>query len=180
MTLLETDRLVLRSPELGDAKQIAAALNDFDISKNLAVVPYPYREDDAYAFIGRAAEGLAKGEMHVFVLRRKGAGDLIGCCGLHLENGLHTLGYWIAKPAWRQGFGGEAALRVAQFGFEDLGAEVLAAGWYHDNPFSGRILARLGFAAVRVEKQFSAARGHDVLCNRCLLTRVEFGRKKAA
>lgn len=180
MTQLESERLFLNSLQSADAKELAAALNDFDISKNLAVVPYPYGENDAYAFIGRVAEGTAKGEDHVFVIRHKRDGALVGCCGLHLRNGAYELGYWIAKPFWRQGFASEAAYRLVSFAFDDLGAEELTAGWYHDNGISGRVLAKLGFKALKVEKQLSKARGHNVLCNRCMLTRADFGRKKAA
>jgi RimJ/RimL family protein N-acetyltransferase len=180
MTVLETERLVLRSPEPGDAKELAMALNDFEIAKNLAVVPYPYAVNDAYAFIGRVADGLTKGTDHVFVIRQKGDGTLAGCCGLHLKDGAYELGYWIAKPCWRHGFAGEAAFRLVAFAFDDLGADRLTAGWYHDNGVSGRVLAKLGFKAVRVEKQLCAARGHDVLCNRTMLTREDFGRRKAA
>lgn len=180
MTQLESERLVLKTIEPGDAQELAAALNDFDISKHLATVPHPYSVNDAYAFIGRIAEEQQKGEGHVFVIRRKADRALVGCCGLHLKNGAFELGYWIAKPLWRQGFASEAAYRLVTFAFDDLGAETVTAGWYHDNGISGRILAGLGFKAVRVEKQHSAARGANVLCNRTMLTRTEFGRKKAA
>jgi RimJ/RimL family protein N-acetyltransferase len=180
MTRLETERLILRTPELGDAPALAAALNDFDISKNLAMVPYPYKEDDAYAFIAKSAQGLTTGEAHCFVIRRKADNTLVGCCGLHLKDGRYELGYWIAKPFWRQGYASEAGHRLVGFAFLDLKAELLTAGWYHDNGISGRVLAKLGFKAVRVEKQDCRARGQAVLCNRTLLTREEFGRKKAA
>jgi [ribosomal protein S5]-alanine N-acetyltransferase len=178
MARLETGRLILRSPELGDAAAIAAALNDFDISKNLAVVPFPYTENDAYAFIARAADALGKGEAWCFVIRRKTDNALIGACGLHLKEGGYELGYWIAKPHWRQGYATEAAHELAAFAFHDLKAENLRAGWYHDNGISGRILAGLGFKAEGVVKQDCLARGHAVLCNRTMLTRADFGRKK--
>jgi ribosomal-protein-alanine N-acetyltransferase len=177
---METERLILRSPELGDAQDLAAALNDFEISKNLATVPYPYTEDDAYAFVGKTTESLAKGEAHGFVIRRQKDDAFIGCCGLHLKDGSYELGYWIAKPFWRQGYASEAAHVLVAFGFDELSAEQITAGWYHDNGISGRILYNLGFKAVRVEKQQCRARGQIVLCNRTMLTREEFGRKKAA
>lgn len=180
MPRLETERLILQAPEAGDASTLAEALNDFDISKNLASVPYPYTVNDAYAFVAKMADSLAKGDGYCFVIRRKTDDVLIGCCGLHLKDGNYELGYWIAKPFWRQGYATEAGHRVVGFAFLDLKAEQLTAGWYHDNGISGRVLAKLGFRAVRVEKQDCRARGQAVLCNRMMLTREEFGRKKAA
>jgi [ribosomal protein S5]-alanine N-acetyltransferase len=144
------------------------------------MVPYPYKEEDAYAFIAKAVQGLTTGEAHCFVICRKADTALVGCCGLHLKDGSYELGYWIAKPFWRQGYATEAGHRLVGFGFYDLRADLLTAGWYHDNGISGLVLSKLGFKAVRVEKQRCTARGQDVLCNRTMLTREEFGRKKAA
>ena len=39
---IETKRLVLRRPRLRDAPRIAALLNNFEVTKNLARVPHPY------------------------------------------------------------------------------------------------------------------------------------------
>lgn len=173
---LQTERLILRPPEADDAADIALALNDFEVSKNLALVPHPYTEADARDYIARAAADWASGQTCRFAIRRKTDNALIGCCGLHRKDDGYEIGYWIAKPHWRQGYANEAARRVVEFGFTDLKAERLTAGWYHDNGISGRILAGLGFRAIGVEKRHCVARGYDVLCNRCLLTRADFGR----
>ncbi len=178
MSRLETERLVLRAPEASDVREIALALNDFEVTKNLAMVPYPYTENDAQSYVTRAVEDRAKGTTLRFLIRRKADNALIGACGLHWTDGGYDIGYWIAKPHWRQGYASEAARRLVEFAFDDLGADRLRAGWYHDNGVSGLILAKLGFQAMYVEKQHSAARGHDVLCNRCMLTAEDFGRKR--
>jgi RimJ/RimL family protein N-acetyltransferase len=177
MSRFETERLVLRAPQTRDVHEIALALNDFEITKNLAMVPHPYTETDAYAYVARATEDRAKGTTFRFVMRRKSDGALIGACGLHRKDGGYDIGYWIARAHWRQGYASEAAAGLVDFAFNELGAERLMAGWYHDNGVSGLILAKLGFKALFVEKQHSAARGYDVLCNRCMLTREEFGQK---
>ena len=43
LAVLETQRLVLRAPQLGDAKAIAALANDRRIAENTARIPHPYR-----------------------------------------------------------------------------------------------------------------------------------------
>src|SRR5258708_6719563 len=51
IAVLETKRLVLRAPRLGDAKAIAAIANDRRIAENTARIPHPYRQADAEAWI---------------------------------------------------------------------------------------------------------------------------------
>jgi [ribosomal protein S5]-alanine N-acetyltransferase len=120
------------------------------------------------------------GEAHCFVIVRKGDGALLGCAGLERKDGGFELGYWLAKPFWKQGFATEAAGRLLDFAFDVLKTERVDAGWYHDNGASGHVLAKLGFKADHVEACECRARGYRLLCNRAVLTRAEFGRKKAA
>jgi [ribosomal protein S5]-alanine N-acetyltransferase len=180
MSVLETDRLLLRPPGSADAPFIAAALGDIDIARNLASAPHPYTEEDAKAFIERVTKGRAMGENWVHMILIKATETPVGCTGLHLKNGRYELGYWIAKPYWNRGFATEAAHRLLAFAFGTVKAEAVEAGWFHDNVASGRVLAKLGFAATHVEPSPCRARGQTVLCNRTLLTRECFGRKKAA
>ena len=178
MSSLETERLLLRPPGPEDAAFFTACLSDYDIAKNLSSVPYPYTEDDAKAFIERVATARAMGEGWCFTVVAKEAGTPVGACGLQLKDGLYELGFWIAKPYWGRGFATEAAHRVLAFAFGVVRADAVQAGWFHDNVASGRVLAKLGFTATHVESWPSRARGERALCNRTLLTRENFGRKK--
>ncbi|MEI9930882.1 MAG: GNAT family N-acetyltransferase [Rhizomicrobium sp.] len=146
---LESERLLLREPEALDVPAIAALMNDWDVVKNLASAPFPYLEEHASAFIGRQDDGRAKGTDFVFAITRKNDGTLMGKCGLHLKDDGFELGYWIGKPYWKQGYATEAAAEVLAFGFRNLRADAIWAGWFHDNPASGRVLEKLGFRAQR-------------------------------
>ena len=55
--VLETERLVLRAPRLGDAKTLAVLANDRRIAENTARIPHPYRMADAEDFIATANLG---------------------------------------------------------------------------------------------------------------------------
>jgi len=180
MSNLETERLLLRSPEAGDASFFAEALGDFDIVKYLATAPHPYSQADALTFVEKVSKARALGEGWCFTILSRASGAPVGACGLHLQDGRYELGYWIAKPYWSRGFATEAAKRLLAFGFGVVQAEAIEAGWFHDNPASGRVLAKLGFEASHVEPWPCRARGESVLCNRAVLTRARFGRKKAA
>ena len=56
----------------------------------------------------------------------------------------------------------------------------LQAGWYHDNPASGHVLAKLGARHNGSRMRDCRARGSRVLCHEMLLTRADFLRQEAA
>ena len=51
---IESKRLILRNWEDGDVEDIVEGLNNIEVAKWLASVPYPYNENDARNFIERA------------------------------------------------------------------------------------------------------------------------------
>ncbi|HVU20707.1 MAG TPA: GNAT family N-acetyltransferase [Rhizomicrobium sp.] len=178
---LESERLLLRVPEAFDAPAVAALMNDWDVARNLSMAPFPYLEDHARDFIGRQEDGRAKGTDFVFVITRKSDGALMGKCGLHLKDGPgFEMGYWLGRPYWGQGYATEAAAEVLAFGFRNLRADPIWAGWFHDNPASGRVLEKLGFKPNGSDRRDSAARGQSVLCNLVTMSRADFGQRQAA
>ena len=68
--VLETERLVLRAPRLGDAKTVAVLANDRRIAENTARIPHPYRVADAEDFIATANLGNESGIFHHPAQRR--------------------------------------------------------------------------------------------------------------
>jgi ribosomal-protein-alanine N-acetyltransferase len=177
---LETERLLLRPVCAADLPKVAALMADYAVAKNLSTAPHPYTLADAQAFFARHSESRASGGGHVFALIRKSDGAFIGKNGLHAKDGVVEMGYWLGKPYWGRGFGTEAARRVLAFGFDELKLERIVAGWFEDNTASGRILAKLGFAATETIERDCLARGHTVRCNMMALTRETFQLKQAA
>ena len=180
MPRLETHRLILRPPEYSDAPAITALIGDFDVAKNMVSVPHPYCETDAHDFVSRVSESRARGEGFAFAILYKEDEALLGACGLKLNEGIFELGYWVGKSYWGMGIATEAARKLISFAFNNLKAERLAAGWFYDNPASGRVLEKLGFTPDGAVARISRARCHEVACNMMTLTRENFGRKKAA
>ena len=172
---LETERLLLRMPQEADAAAIVPLANNFAVAKNTVSMPYPYTLDDARAFVARSRERRAKGADYPFAIFKKAGMIFIGAVGVHPERNFE-MGYWIGEPFWGQGFATEAARRVARFAFEDLNAKKIIAGWYQDNPASGRVLEKLGFRNERDEERPSMSRGQAVICRMMVLTRGAFAR----
>jgi len=178
MPRLETARLILRPPEYSDVAAIMEYLGDYDVAKNLASVRHPFGEADARAFVTKAHERRALGEGFCFAVLDKDSEAFLGCASLRLDDGRYKLSCWLGKPFWNQGYATEAAKRLIGFAFKDLKADQLWASWFADNPASGRVLSRLGFATVEPYWRESLARGKSVACIRTTLTREAFGRKK--
>jgi ribosomal-protein-alanine N-acetyltransferase len=177
---LETERLLLRRPERRDIPALVPLANNFDVAKNLASMPHPYAAQDAENFVAKSIETRDAGTDFNFAITRKPDGVVMGCIGLHLKDGQFEFGYWLGQPYWRQGYATEAARRLIAFAFDDLNAEAVWAGWFHDNPRSGNVLAKLGCAPGGFDKRHCLARGMDIGCNHVTLSRVAFTGRRAA
>jgi RimJ/RimL family protein N-acetyltransferase len=139
--VLETERLVLRAPELGDAAVVAKLANDRRIAENTLRIPHPYSLADAEAFISGAN---ASDRETALLITAHGA--VIGACGIAMLDGkTPELGYWLGLPFWDQGFATEAARAVIDHAFGALGHDTLLAGARVSNPASRRVLQKCGF-----------------------------------
>lgn len=140
--VLETERLILRAPQLGDVMAVAALANDKRIAENTRRIPHPYRRTDAEDFI--AAVNVPNGEIAFVIAKRDG--PIIGACGLAMQDdAAPDVGYWLGVKHWGKGYATEAVRAVIDFAFTDLGHEALSAGARVTNPASRRILEKCGF-----------------------------------
>lgn len=154
---IETERLILRGLRLTDAARVAQFTADPDVARMVTSVPQPQMPIAAEGFILIHLARAPLGRDFVFAIDLPGEG-LIGLIGLHRKHGAgFELGYWIGKPYWGQGYASEAAAALLDAA-QDLGP--IVAGHYADNPASGRVLEKIGFAYTgEVEDRFSLARG---------------------
>ena len=176
--ILESGRLILRAPRAEDVPRIVPLLGDYDVAKNLSRVPHPYTDQDGYAFVALAGQKWTLKQDYAFSVLRTTDDAFIGMCGVHPERGWE-MGYWIGKPYWGRGYASEAAGRVVAFAFGELGAERLAACWFHDNPASGRVLEKLGFRRADDEERPCLARGTCVLSHAVALDRAAYMTRKS-
>jgi RimJ/RimL family protein N-acetyltransferase len=165
-----TERLLLRPGWIEDAPALHRAIAEKAIVRNLATAPWPYRIEDAEAFL--SAERKPR-DVSMLVFRRTGdAPELIGTVGLGRRlDGPIELGYWIARRWWNRGYATEAGRAVVAIARDGLRLPRLRAGHFLDNPASGRVLEKLGFRpAGIIAPRFSAARGEAVPCRLYELT----------
>ena len=154
-----TERLLLRPGWTQDAGALFQAISDEGIVRNLASAPWPYSLAHAEAFL---ATERSPAEPAMLIFRRtEGAPELVGTIGFgRRPDGELEFGYWIARPFWGRGYATEAGRAVLDFARDALRLKKLHAGYFLDNPASGRVLEKLGFRPTGLTlPRYSAGRG---------------------
>lgn len=157
---LQTQRLLLRPAQVGDAEPIALYLNDFDVAGNLARVPYPYHLSDAKAWLKTRRPNLPVEDTN-FSIELPGEG-LVGHVGFHLGKQGPIIGYWLGKPFWGRGVMTEAVAACIGWFFDATAAPSIYSGVFHFNAASLAIQTKLGFTEIGRSSLLCLARGAEV------------------
>ncbi len=148
-TPLRTERLTLRPFRASDAAALHRLVNDWEVVKYLARVPFPYPRDLADEWISSTWPRIAAGDAWdlAIVGEEKGQEVLVGCIGLTMHRGTREaeLGYWVGRKSWGHGVAPEAAARLLNWAFANLALDSVVASALHDNDRSCGVLRRLGF-----------------------------------
>jgi RimJ/RimL family protein N-acetyltransferase len=161
-----TERLLLRPGWGEDAPALFNAIADEAIIDKLPGTTWPYKAEDAEAFLLRDKREDDLPELLIYA-RTRGAPRLVGGIALREAEDEESaeLDYWIARPCWGLGFATEAGQAVIGMAREGLRLKTLRSGHFPDNPASGRVLEKLGFRPTgETAKRWSAVRGQEVDC----------------
>lgn len=170
-TEIETRRLLLRPLRAEDEFTLAAALNDFEVSRWLSRVPYPYTRGHARSFISSLAD-VSERDRICAITFKSAPGVVIGLISYEYLEGQDApeFGYWLARPFWRRGIMTEAAKALLDHGFGQ-GIQAFASGYW--NPASGALLRKLGFTETGSKRMPAVALGRDVDCVKLRLDRAK-------
>lgn len=158
---LHTARLVLRDLRPEDLDAVTELASDYEVSKWLVPVPYPYSRSDAEDFLRMDIAG----EIGLlWVILRDDA--VIGAVSTGKE-----LGYWLGRPFWGQGYMTEAARAAVDCSFASSDMAQMKSSHFVGNEGSRRVLEKLGFADVGGHVHFSNARQAEVPGRSMVLTR---------
>lgn len=144
MTIMKTDRLILRPWEESDAQECFKYASDPRIGP--AAGWAPHTDVEYTRRIIRCV--LSAPETYAIVLKETGLP--VGSIGLH-RNDLASkedeaeLGYWLGVPYWGRGIVPEAAREMLRHAFEDLRLSRVWCGYYDGNVKSKRVQEKLGF-----------------------------------
>jgi ribosomal-protein-alanine N-acetyltransferase len=148
LATLESERLVLRPFEPGDAQSLHLAANVREIADTMVNLPHPYPLDLAHRWISYIRKCMEDGAAYEFAVTERASERLLGVAGLVSVDATHQngeLGYWIATSDWGKGFATEAAISVVHWAFDDLKLERVHARCLVRNTASVRVLEKAGF-----------------------------------
>ncbi|MFC7734639.1 bifunctional GNAT family N-acetyltransferase/(deoxy)nucleoside triphosphate pyrophosphohydrolase [Roseomonas sp. GCM10028921] len=156
---LRAGTLTLRALRASDATQLHRLVNDWEVARMLARVPFPYPRQLADEWIASTRAQIEAGTAWHLAITRDDA--LLGCVGLttspdaprHAE-----LGYWVGRRHWGEGIGPEAAGRVARWALANLDLDVIHASALEENKRSAAVLTRIGFVEDGMAEQDFTAR----------------------
>jgi RimJ/RimL family protein N-acetyltransferase len=139
--------LVLRPWVEEDVPWLVAACNDPQITRWIPVIPSPYTEEDARAFIGgesRPAPEYSVPE-HSFAIAVDGSPA--GAIGMSVNsmNYRGRIGYWVAAPSRGAGVCTHALRLLSRWAFDDLELRRLELITDPDNVASQRVAEKVGY-----------------------------------
>ncbi len=174
---LATERLALRPYAAADAAELHRLINDWEVCRSLAAVPFPYPRDLADDWIAAASRSLAAGTAcHLAITGREGAREVIvGGVGLRIDRAARSgqLGYWVGRRFWGHGVASEAAGRFVRWALANLDLDTIAATVATDNAASIAVLRRIGLKHVGQGRETFAARGAEQPVLRFAATRED-------
>jgi [ribosomal protein S5]-alanine N-acetyltransferase len=158
---LKTERLIIRSLEPKDAKELSILGNNPKIAQNLTdAFPNPYTLQHAKQWIKKNND--PKSTNYVLTLDNK----VIGGIGLSIKNGerkhVAEVGYWIGEAYWGKGIATEALKAITEYTFKTFKVERIEAKVYTWNPTSGHILEKVGYKCEGLIRSGSLKGGKPV------------------
>jgi len=149
MPIQETERLIIREFQPGDAGFILRLLNEPTFIENIADRGVRTREQaEAYLLEGPMASYRAHGH-GLWCVVLKATGAPIGMCGLLKRANFEDvdLGYAFLPEHTGRGYATEAGAAALAFGRDTLGLRQVIAITKPGNARSAAVLTRLGFAS---------------------------------
>lgn len=182
MPVLGTGRLLLREMRVGDSYDMFEYACRSDVTRYLTWEPHPNREytRDYLEFISRKYRS---GEFFDWALIWCADGEaemkMIGTCGFtsfDFRNNSAEIGY-VINPEYRgRGIAPEAARRVLQYGFDELGLHRIEARYIIGNDASRRVMEKLGMKWEGVKRGSLYLRGEYLDVGVCSVINGEFRR----
>jgi RimJ/RimL family protein N-acetyltransferase len=177
------DEAVLRTPRLAlapllpvHAPKLYPLINDWEVVRMLAVVPWPVTLADVEGHAREHAEGKTGADDFAIFLD----GVPIGVCGAKRPGSgdpprvMPRLGYWMGRPYWGCGYATEAISALIAFAFDRHPQDRLGAGVFVDNTASRRVLEKCGLRSVGSYALHCRARDAEIETIDMQLTRADW------
>jgi len=154
---ITTLNLVLKKPDYKDITSLIEELNNWNISKWLVEVPYPYSINDANYWIKKTKED--EFSFNIYLNNK-----LIGGISISkkLGNTKWELGYWIGEKYWGNKYAKEACESLIKYFFTNTSNNIIYASHMNDNMKSKKIILSLGFKEIGLGSKYSLSRQEEI------------------
>jgi RimJ/RimL family protein N-acetyltransferase len=128
-------------------EELAAKMNDKDISRNMASIPYPFPVERARDIINKTLKEKRKKEPTFLHFVIEVNGEIAGAIFLPgiVQGHKAQLGYWLARKFRGRKLMTAAIKEVCRFGFQELKLKRISSRVFPFNEASRRVLEKNGF-----------------------------------
>src|SRR6266545_5959386 len=146
LTVLETERLLLRQFSTEDAEFILALLNDPSFIRNIGDKGARTIDDANSYILNGPVASYAKNGFGLYLAKLKETNESIGMCGLIKRDTLEDvdIGYAFLPRFWSKGYAVEAAQATKEFAKHVIGLSRIVAITDPENEGSIRVLEKIG------------------------------------
>lgn len=145
--ILETERLALRELDQSDFAALRAILQDEQV---MYAYEHAFTNREVQAWLDRQRDRYAKDGFGLWAMVEKATGEMMGQCGLTLqdwgERQVPEIGYHLRRDKWHQGYAAEAARACRDYAFTVLGFPEVYSIIRDTNFPSQRVALRSGMA----------------------------------
>jgi RimJ/RimL family protein N-acetyltransferase len=151
VTILETDRLILRELTPNDAEFIFELLNEPSFIQNIGDRNIRTLDDARAYIVNGPVASYAKNGFGLYLIVLSETDESIGMCGLIRRDGLEDvdIGYALLPRFWSRGYAVEAARAAKAYAKDVIGLKRIVAIVDPANEDSIRVLEKIG---LRYEK----------------------------
>ena len=145
--IINGKRIILRSWEYEDIYDLVDGLNNINVSKWLASVPYPYTENDAKSFIEHAKKSDERDYIALAIVLKEN-NKVIGGTeirNINKKDGTASGGIWLNEKYQKNGYGTEAFSTKIKYSFDVLGLRRMENGYFSNNEKSKKMQEKLGY-----------------------------------
>lgn len=154
--MIETERLLLRPFEEGDAEELYAYAKDPRVGPAAGWKPHGSVEES------REVIRTVFSAPNTFAVVYKPEGKVIGSAGFCARHGREDgpsdeIGYSLSPEYWGRGLMPEAVMALLRYGFAQLGMREIWCAHYEGNARSRRVIEKCGFTyvfTVRLSDEF--------------------------
>jgi len=146
--------VALRPFDQADAPHVQRLCGDWELARMTSLVPHPYLPGMAEAWIATHSGERDAGAAHNYAITRVEDGLLVGAIVLGARAATtDSLGYWVGRPYWGNGYATAAARALVALAFSQLDFDVVSAAHLASNPASGRVLEKCGMTFAHRESR---------------------------